>query len=84
MTALLTIGQVAEMLACSERTVRRLRASGELIGVNVGAGAIRGQWKFEPHEVQKFLNRKRQSNHKQIVEARRRNRRRRSGLKPSK
>ena len=41
MTPLLTPAQVAELLAVSSRTVRRLAESGELPGLRIG-----GQWRF--------------------------------------
>jgi excisionase family DNA binding protein len=48
---LLDIGQAAEMLNCSAKTVWRLRDSGALREVRVGVGLVR----FERAEVDRYI-----------------------------
>ena len=49
--SLLTLGDVAEFLSVSERTVRRLVASGALPSIQLGRRVIR----FDPADVRRFL-----------------------------
>ena len=59
MTELLTVGEVAEILAVSDRTVRRLCASGELPHIYIGS-----QLRFEKTDLQNYLK----SNKKGVIE----------------
>lgn len=51
MTTLLTPDQVAERLAVSARTVRRLAAAGELPAVRIGPRLLR----FDPERVERRI-----------------------------
>ena len=59
MTELLTVGEVAEILSVSDRTVRRLCASGELPHIYIGS-----QLRFEKTDLQNYLK----SNKKGVIE----------------
>jgi excisionase family DNA binding protein len=49
----LTVAQVAAVMQCAEKTVRKLAARGKLRGYRVGR-----EWRFEPSEVQAFRQRR--------------------------
>jgi len=51
---LLRIGEVAELLNCSEVHVRRLRESGRLPAIDIGL-AGRPCWRWQPSVVQRYL-----------------------------
>ncbi len=51
----LTLKEVARRLDVSERTITRLAESGELAGYKVG----KRSWRFEPADVEDYINRQR-------------------------
>jgi len=55
MESLLTLGEVAELLKVSERTVLRRVEAGELVGVKVGRA-----WRFTREDLQNYLEKARQ------------------------
>jgi excisionase family DNA binding protein len=52
---LLSIGEVAEYLSVTTRTVHNLLSRGELQGVKVG-----NRWRFDPEDVRIYLQRQQQ------------------------
>ncbi|NJK82002.1 MAG: helix-turn-helix domain-containing protein [Chloroflexaceae bacterium] len=55
MEQLLSLQEVAKLLAVSERTIFNLLERKELVGIKVG-----NRWRFEPHEVERYLHQQRQ------------------------
>jgi excisionase family DNA binding protein len=54
---LLTHREVAALLRCSERTLRRMRRAKRITGVQIGGGF--GRWMFTQTEVRRVQNEKR-------------------------
>jgi excisionase family DNA binding protein len=59
--SMLTIPQVAETLAVSTKTVRRLIDRGELTPTNIGLGEQRPRWRITQRSLDNFLRRRRQT-----------------------
>lgn len=52
---LLNIDEVSEQLGMHPETVRELLRRGDLVGVKMPG--LRGRWKVEPAEIDRFINR---------------------------
>lgn len=59
--ALLTVRDVARVLNVSERTVFRLMDRGEITGVQIGGGGKGRVWRFEPSQIDAYVERQRKT-----------------------
>jgi excisionase family DNA binding protein len=55
MKRLLRLSEVAELMACSTRTIYRLVSSGELLALQVSQS-----WRVDPDDLQSFITRQKQ------------------------